>query len=136
MQEKEVKAVETAQTPNIPEANFGYLKGSTEEPTHRYFGGQPAQTKKLSKFAKTIIWECAKNKQFDNVVKAWCEVDTFCKKKRYTPEQVGAFLRYCKKKLIHEQLKEKLNSESLKTTNKTYSTVPTYLQTTQKRQKN
>ena len=93
----------------------------------RYFGGQPAQTKKLSKFAQQIIWECAEDKRYDNVVKVWCEVDTYCKNKKYTPEQVGSFLRYCKKKMIHEHLKEKLNSAHVKepTTNLPY--VPTYL---------
>ena len=93
----------------------------------RYYGGQPAQTKKLSKFAKQIIWECAKDTQYKNVVQVWCEVDTFCKPKKYTPEQVGSFLRYCKKKLTHEQLKEKLKSAHVKepTTNLPY--VPTYL---------
>ena len=110
--QKEVEAAETASNHEnqLPEGNFGHIKGSTEESTPRYYGGQPAQTKKLSKFAKQIIWECAKDTQYKNVVQVWCEVDTFCKPKKYTPEQVGSFLRYCKKKLTHEQLKEKLKS--------------------------
>ena len=93
----------------------------------RYYGGQPAQTKKLSKFAQQIIWECAKDKRYKNVIQVWCEVDTYCKPKKYTPEQVGSFLRYCKKKLIHEHLKEKLNSATVKEPTINLLYVPTYL---------
>ena len=126
MKEEDKTSVTVSSSP-LQEDNFSYLKGSKEEPTPRYFGGQPAQTKKLSKFAQQIIWECAKDTQYKNVVQVWCEVDTYCKNKKYTPEQVGEFLRYCKKKLTHEHLKKKLNSATVKepTTNLLY--VPTYL---------
>ena len=126
MKEEDKTSVTVSSSP-LQEDNFSYLKGSKEEPTPRYFGGQPAQTKKLSKFAQQIIWECAKDERYKNVIQVWCEVDTYCKPKKYTPEQVGSFLRYCKKKLTHEHLKEKLNSATVKepTTNLLY--VPTYL---------
>ena len=84
-------------------------RNAAEEPL-RYLGGLKTQTKKLSKLAKMLIRECADDPQYDNVVKVWVVIDTLCKQKRYTPEQVGKFLRHYKKKLIREELKEKLDS--------------------------
>jgi len=95
----------------------------------RYLGGQKTQTKKLSKFAKQIIRDCAKDKQFKNVVQVWSVVDTFCKEKFYTPEQVGKFLRYYKQKRIHEELKEKLDSAHVNEHSLNVPDVPNYLTT-------
>ena len=65
-------------------------------------GEQVFPEEKLSKFAKTIIEDCAKDPK-NTLPKTVVQVSLFCPKKHYTLKQVGSYLRKARKKYWSQQ---------------------------------
>ena len=79
----------------------------------------------LSEFSKEIIRECTRDSQMRTVYQVCAVVNRFCKvngKKKYTPKQIGKYLRR-----VRKAKQRKYVSESCIPTHKTYHTVTTYL---------
>ena len=72
-------------------------EGSSEWGARVWCGEQVFPEEKLSKFAKEIIEDAAKD-QKNTLPKIMAMLRVFCPKKHYTPKQVGKYLRKVNKK--------------------------------------